>query len=1187
MQRPYIAWSIEKLEGLLADASSAPEILSKVKSELKHRKTKRAKTLLRKIDDLAQTKAELAEKHPIITYPWAKQVQSLELCTSPRQERFGFIESEVLENLSVAHFEDEQGLRASEETPDDRHLPPEFTGIRPLGTDGLPSARIPTLDQDLTLEITEGDDLPKIYCIALDALIAEIKRTGAGQKRYPLEKGLRIREQAGDCLYEFPFTDQAELFEDARIEIEFAGRRIDASIVSISSGRLILSSQEDLGPALSHVVVVVDSTALLEALKDKIELVSTGELSINRAIADAVVGAGSVPNDPAPIPRTFASPNHNPGQTAAIQRSLTKSIAYIWGPPGTGKTHVLGDITRAAFDSQKRVLISSNTNKAVDQVLFKICEALGPDHPAMQGGKIVRMGQIALDKLRDKYAPYVTVDGIVERLSVDLKHHQRKAQQKLERIDANTARAQSILEQFERLDAAITLVEEHKAATNKSAKAGRALKEKKESLLSKIVKLNEELQNPRRGLLDWWRRSNEDVARDIANSNSELGLLGQELEQISRNYHQAKAQFEFAIQEREYLDQKLAGEDRARADVEIADAETLRAGVLEELSKIEAELANMRANVLKGASILGATCTKTYLAAIDVGQVDMVIIDEASMVLLPMIWFAAGRAKERVIVCGDFRQIPPIVPTRSQAIFDRLGHDVFTAAELVPPSSNNDRMAMLEIQYRMHDDISGLISERMYSGKLKTKQLNSAETHPPAPYDGVLTIIDTSSLWPFESVNAHYSRFNLMHALLVRNLAWHFHRQGYIRGREDLSVCTPYAAQAKLIRKLLDSESFGDQVQAGTVHSFQGDERNTVILELPEGYGGAKMIGHFLQGIPPEHIGARLINVAVSRAKANFVVLANLTYLDQHLPGQALLRGILHRMQEAGTVVSGSDLLAMRPIESDLRGLLGHIALDLNATTFGLFDGPSFETAVESDIAQAKESVVIFSGFVTPARVAKLGDLLRLKIADGTKVRCVTRPPHLNGSVDPILGEQSLDMLEGIGCAVDTRARIHEKVVLIDNEIVWHGSLNILSHNHRTDESMTRVVNAGFAQALAVNLSKRHVSADAAVKNIASRENPRCGRCAARTYYNEGRFGPYFGCEKKCGWSSSLKTIERTGSAQSDRDLSLPANGPPCPRCKGQTRLRRGRFNSFYGCLDYPACSGMIRISNKRNKPER
>ena len=154
-------------------------------------------------------------------------------------------------------------------------------------------------------------------------------------------------------------------------------------------------------------------------------------------------------------------------------------------------------------------------------------------------------------------------------------------------------------------------------------------------------------------------------------------------------------------------------------------------------------------------------------------------------------------------------------------------------------------------------------------------------------------------------MNAFHSRFNLMHALLVRNLAWHLGKEGYIRGSDDLAVCTPYAAQSKLIRQLLDGEEVRGPVQVGTVHSFQGDERNAVVLELPEGHGGAKMLGQFLQGVPPRQVGARLINVAVSRAKNHLIVLANLTYLDRLLPSSALLREVRYRMQSEGRVISG------------------------------------------------------------------------------------------------------------------------------------------------------------------------------------------------------------------------------------------------------------------------------------------
>ena len=389
---------------------------------------------------------------------------------------------------------------------------------------------------------------------------------------------------------------------------------------------------------------------------------------------------------------------------------------------------------------------------------------------------------------------------------------------------------------------------------------------------------------------------------------------------------------------------------------------------------------------------------------------------------------------------------------------------------------------------------------------------------------------------------------------------------------------TPYAAQARLISKLLDGENLGTLVQVGTVHSFQGDERETIVLELPEGYGGARMLGQFLQGVPPKQIGARLINVAVSRAKSHLIVLANLTYLDRLLPSASLLRGILYDMQTNGRIVSGSELLKLRPVESDLRGLFDRVPLDIDAKTIGIFNQTTFDAAFETDLANAKHTIVIFSGFVTPSGVAKIADLLRSKIASGVKVRCVTRPPKLNGTMDPGQTKQALDALEGINCVVDCRARIHEKVVIIDQEIVWYGSLNVLSHTHRTDESMTRVANAGLAQALAVNMSKRRVSAETALLTISDAENPRCEACGARSVYSEGEFGPFFYCEDECGWKTDLKKKARWSGAKSNGNSDLPKQGPPCPICKAKTTLRTGKRGQFYGCSNYPKCKGTVSL---------
>jgi ssDNA-binding Zn-finger/Zn-ribbon topoisomerase 1 len=419
---------------------------------------------------------------------------------------------------------------------------------------------------------------------------------------------------------------------------------------------------------------------------------------------------------------------------------------------------------------------------------------------------------------------------------------------------------------------------------------------------------------------------------------------------------------------------------------------------------------------------------------------------------------------------------------------------------------------------------------------------------------------------------------------VVRNLAWHFHDKGYIESYESLGICTPYAAQAKLIQKLLEGEDLDYHVQVGTVHRFQGDERHTVVLEIPESHGGAQYLGQFIQGTPPSHTGARLLNVAVSRAQDHLIVMANLTYLDKKLPSTSLLRSMLYDMQENGRIIMGRELLKMRPIESDLKGLLGRVDLNIDATTFGLFDERSFDPAFREDILSSKESIVIFSGFITPRRVGEIGDLLRAKVNDGVKVRCVTRPPKHNGTMDPALGREAFNILEGIGCVIDCRREIHQKIVLIDNKVVWHGSLNVLSHAHRTEEIMTRIVNEGLAQTVAANMSKVRVSAQRAASTVADAENPRCPKCESRTVYavaRRGRGREFFYCEAECGWRESLRNIQRRGNSRGRQfELSdLPEDGPPCPECGAALKLRSGRYGPFYGCASFPDCNGIVNLN--------
>jgi superfamily I DNA and/or RNA helicase len=88
-------------------------------------------------------------------------------------------------------------------------------------------------------------------------------------------------------------------------------------------------------------------------------------------------------------------------------------------------------------------------------------------------------------------------------------------------------------------------------------------------------------------------------------------------------------------------------------------------------------------------------------------------------------------------------------------------------------------------------------------------------------------------------------------------------------------VLTPYRAQRGLIKAFLRSAG-QTKVPVSTVHRAQGTEYHTVIFD-PVIATGERLLGHPVEG-------PRLINVALSRAKARLVVILSLgDHANQYL----------------------------------------------------------------------------------------------------------------------------------------------------------------------------------------------------------------------------------------------------------------------------------------------------------------
>src|SRR5438046_2444172 len=78
-------------------------------------------------------------------------------------------------------------------------------------------------------------------------------------------------------------------------------------------------------------------------------------------------------------------------QRAAVQLCCDSELAFVWGPPGTGKTVTLTHVIEELVAQGERILLASTTNAAIDQVLAKL-SGRAWFAEAVAAGTLIRLG---------------------------------------------------------------------------------------------------------------------------------------------------------------------------------------------------------------------------------------------------------------------------------------------------------------------------------------------------------------------------------------------------------------------------------------------------------------------------------------------------------------------------------------------------------------------------------------------------------------------------------------------------------------------------------------------------------------------------------------------------------------------------------------------------------------------------
>ncbi len=330
------------------------------------------------------------------------------------------------------------------------------------------------------------------------------------------------------------------------------------------------------------------------------------------------------------------------------------------------------------------------------------------------------------------------------------------------------------------------------------------------------------------------------------------------------------------------------------------DAEAARS-----LGRTMLEIARQAERVLEEADIVLTTFARLSIREeLRDLRFESLLIDEASTAPLPYVALAASRAAGPAIAVGDFQQLPPVVSSTAPAAARWLRRDLFREAGVVDesgpcdvlPSPNDGLCAMLDLQYRMAPDIRELVSEFFYGGRLR----DAPEVAKRVARGAALIVLDTSGLDPrVERVDG--SRRNRAHAEAVADYLAAAARDGV----DDIAVVSPYRAQTRhlrdLIRRRLGRAAPAD-LEVSTIHRFQGREKRLVLIDTVDAPPGRSW---FLDERRNRDF-PRLLNVALSRARENLVIVASVAGLRRTLPDEALLNRLLRHLEQSGSRIDAA-----------------------------------------------------------------------------------------------------------------------------------------------------------------------------------------------------------------------------------------------------------------------------------------
>ena len=579
-------------------------------------------------------------------------------------------------------------------------------------------------------------------------------------------------------------------------------------------------------------------------------------------------------------------------QLQVIKNIDNSKFVAVQGPPGTGKSQTIVNLVAHLVANGKTVLVASRMDKAVDVVAERLND-LGASHMALRAGRLNYQRQLS-EELNNLLSQSNQLDDDIEdSLLVDTKD----MKEHLDLLKTMENKSETIIKLEKDWHDKLLEVEEQEKILGKREFVKTSLKKGEIDIIAGIIKILENNMEKAGFIakianftsLNQLKKLLKLKEFDVTLEN--LGKLKSELEfanmerilrqietdiQKTGNLHMLSEQIRTMKRKQKSLAVNILKNKRREALKNLLRDENKRRRLKVHSKSLVTNRKRLQTNILEEEDFkplleaFPCWCVTTYAVSdslpLKPGMFDVAIIDEASQCDIASCFPILFRAKKAVIV-GDDKQLPHLsflekakeqsflsqygIPDKYRLMWSFRTNSMFDLADYYSMNS-----VMLDEHFRSLPPIINFSNHEFYNDRIRVMRKDNTDEKVLELVEVLDGKVDFDATRNLPEIEALVKR---LHEIIVED------ERKNPDNPVSVGIISPFRAQVEQL-KVSVSKVLSDymikkhQIEIGTAHTFQGDERDVMMISWAVADNSFTQSLMFMQK-------SNLFNVAITRGR--------------------------------------------------------------------------------------------------------------------------------------------------------------------------------------------------------------------------------------------------------------------------------------------------------------------------------